>query len=116
MKIIRFGDIPQVPAAHEDPKNPSVLKKVLFRLGDLASGKIQMVNWATILPNRSFSLHHHESMQEIFIMLGDGVVAGVDGKEIVLSRGDALVVEAKESHEMKNIGVFPVDYLAVGIV
>ena len=65
MKIVRFGDISEISASHEDPKNPGVLKKVLFHLGDLASGHIQMVNWATLLPGKSFSLHNHESMQEL---------------------------------------------------
>ncbi|NMB56994.1 hypothetical protein GYA19_03600 [Candidatus Beckwithbacteria bacterium] len=30
MKIIRASDIQFVPASHEDPKNPGVLKKIML--------------------------------------------------------------------------------------
>lgn len=115
MKIIRFTEIEQVPAAHEDPTDPAVLKKVLFRREDLFAGRIQMVNWATLLPGKTVKSHAHESMQEVFIMLTSGIVAVVNSNEIVLFKGDALVVDAKETHEMKNQGIASIDYIVLGI-
>jgi mannose-6-phosphate isomerase-like protein (cupin superfamily) len=115
MKILRFATIAQVPASHEDPNDPGVLKKVLFRRDELFAGRIQMVNWATLLPGKSFRLHYHEDMQEVFIMMTDGAVATVNGENISLSRGDALVVDVHESHEMENPTDNPIEYIVVGI-
>lgn len=115
MKVIRFEEITQIPASHENPKDPGVMKKVLLRRGDLFEGGIQMINWATLLPGKTFAGHFHEDMQEIFIMLADGAIGAVDGKEVILSRGDALVVDPHETHEMKNPTHENIEYIVVGI-
>lgn len=115
MKILRGSDIAYVPASHEDPSDPGVLKKVLFRRDELFAGRIQMINWATLLPGKSFRLHYHEDMQEVFIMMGDGAVASVDGTNVSLSCGDALVVDLHESHMMENPTDKPIEYIVVGI-
>lgn len=115
MKIIRFSEVDEIPASHEDPDDPGVMKKILFRRADLFDGRIQMINWATLLPGKTVAGHAHESMQEVFIMIGDGAVTNVDGKKVTLSRGDALVVDVKEIHEMKNQGTTPIEYIVLGI-
>ena len=115
MKIIRFHDVNEVPASHENLGDPGVMKRILFQRDDLFAGRIQMINWATLLPGKSFRTHFHEDMQEVFLMMADGAIAWVDGKEIILSRGDALVVDAKETHEMKNQGIASIDYIVLGI-
>lgn len=115
MKIIRFKDIAQVPASHEDPKDPGAVKKVLLTVEEGIQGKIQMVNWATLLPGRSFRPHYHESMLEIFVMMAPGAVANVGGREVMLEKGDALVVPSRETHEMKNPTSTPIEYVVVGI-
>lgn len=115
MKIIRFKDIENVPASHEDPKDPGVLKKVLLRSSDLIKGPVQMVNWATLLPGKSYASHHHEDLQEISIIISGIAVARVDGAEVTLRHGDALVVDPKEVHQMHNSGKEPVIFVAVGI-
>jgi len=115
MKIIRAKDIKTEPASHEDPNNPGVVKKVLFRLGDLAGGNIQMINWATLLPHKSFRAHAHRDMQEIFILMNGNAELIVDGKKILLQSGDACVVLQGELHEMKNPSANPLTFLAIGI-
>lgn len=115
MKIIRNKDIDEIPASHEDTRDPGAMKKVLFKRSDLFEGRIQMINWATLLPGKSFRSHFHEDMHEVFIMMGDGVRARVDGKEVTLARGDALVVDAREMHEMKNPGDSLIEYIVLGI-
>jgi len=115
MKIIRFDEIAKVPASHEDARDPGVLKKVLFRRDDLFVGRIQMINWAFLPPGKSFRMHYHQDMQELFIMMADGAVAVVDGKEVSLERGDALVVDPGETHEMKNPTEEEIEYMVVGI-
>ena len=69
MKFIAAADKSFVPAGHENPLAPGVLKKVLFVKDDLREGRIQMVNWAKLPAGNRFAAHYHESMQEIFIMM-----------------------------------------------
>lgn len=69
MKIIHFRKLEFIPAGHEDPKKPAVLKKVLFKKEDLVKGKIQMINWAKLTPNRSSKTHYHQNMEEVYIIL-----------------------------------------------
>ena len=48
MKIIKNALIPFIPASHEDPVDPGVFKKVLFKAEDFAKGHIQIINWAKL--------------------------------------------------------------------
>lgn len=116
MKIIRLRNIPQVPASHEDPQDPGVLKQVLFRKSDLPKGQIQMINWSTLLAQKSFQNHYHEAMDEIFILLDGSVTIAIDGETETLAPGDAMVVPSTKHHTMTNMGDSPVHYIAIGIV
>ncbi len=116
MKIIRSKQLALAPAGHEDPKNPGVVKKVLFKLHDLARGDIQMVNWAALYPNRSLSAHAHDTMQEVFIIVAGSIVASIDGQDVILKKGDALVAEPGEMHTMKNLTTRTAYFISFGIV
>ncbi|HUD20225.1 MAG TPA: cupin domain-containing protein [Patescibacteria group bacterium] len=116
MKIVRSKQLTLEPAGHEDPNDPGVVKKVLFHLHDLARGDIQMVNWAVLYPNRSFSAHTHRTMQEVFIIVSGRVIASIDGQDVLLEKGDALVAEPGETHTMKNVTTRTARFIAIGIV
>ncbi len=64
MKLIRGNEIDLIPASHEDPKNPGVLKRVLAVKTDLLRGHVQMVNWSRLPAGSSFQSHDHEDMQD----------------------------------------------------
>lgn len=114
MKIVRLAEIERVPAAHEDPADPGVLKQVLLRRDDLVSGRIQMINWSTLLPSKSFRAHYHEAMDEVFIIL-DGEVEITVGKEKEkLGKGDAVVIPEASVHVMTNLTNREVHYIAIG--
>lgn len=115
MRLIRFRTAQRVPASHEDPQDPGALKRVLLTRQKDVKGTIQMINWATILPNKSFHAHYHEEMYEIFIMVGEGATVDIDGKETILHSGDALVVYPREVHMMNNPTSAPIDYVVIGI-
>jgi mannose-6-phosphate isomerase-like protein (cupin superfamily) len=115
MKRMRFDDRAFVAAAHEDPSDPGVWKKVLFRKDDLQIGRIQMVNWAKLPIGRTFAAHYHEDMQEMFIILTGETRIQVDDDAFVLRRGDAVRIDAREVHQMWNEGDEDVHYLAIGI-
>lgn len=115
MKIIRLADIKQVPASHEDPASPGVLKQILLKRDDLPPGRIQMINWSTLLPGKSFRPHYHEAMDEVFIILNGEVEISVGKETARLERGDAVVITENAVHVMKNLTDKEVSYIAIGI-
>ena len=116
MNIIRGDTIPNVPASHEDPTDPGVLKKILLKHDDIPNGQIQMINWSTLLSGKTFQNHYHEAMDEIFILLDGSVTITIDGETEKLVAGDAVVVPLTCHHTMTNMGKNPVHYIAIGIV
>jgi mannose-6-phosphate isomerase-like protein (cupin superfamily) len=115
MKIARFSDQTFTPASHENPASPAVLKKVLLQKADLRPGRIQMVNWAVMPVGKQFAKHYHEDLQEIFVIMQGSVEITVDSETAVMHRGDAVVIDARQVHQMRNIGAEEVAYLAMGI-
>lgn len=116
MHIIRLKNIALEPASHEDPHDPGVVKQVLFHRNELPKGTIQMINWSTLLPGKTFQNHFHEAMDEIFIILNGHVKISMNNEVEILIKGDAVVVPANHHHAMTNMGENPVHYIALGIV
>jgi mannose-6-phosphate isomerase-like protein (cupin superfamily) len=115
MKLIPFAAISFEPAGHENPLSPGVLKKVLLKKADLQSGRIQMINWANLATGKRFAPHYHEDMQEIFIMVRGEAEITVATETVRLRRGDTVVIDPREVHQMRNVGSEEVEYLALGI-
>lgn len=115
MRIIRSNQLEFVPASHEDPINPGVLKKILFKKGDLVEGAIQMINWAKLPMGRSFEKHYHTTMEEVYIILSGKAKIIIDKEEEYLEKGDAVLIPIKAAHQMTNISDEEVNYIALGI-
>ncbi len=115
MKTIPFAYHSFVPAAHENPLSPGVLKKVLLAKADLQPGRVQMINWASLGVGKRFAPHYHEDMQEIFILVQGEAKITVGQETATLCRGDTVVINPREVHQMQNIGAETVEYLAIGI-
>jgi mannose-6-phosphate isomerase-like protein (cupin superfamily) len=115
MRIITFATRSFVPAGHENPLLPGVLKKVLLEKSDLQPGRIQMVNWASLGVGKQFARHYHEDMQEIFILVDGEAEITVGTETAALRRGDAVVIDPREVHQMQNTGAEAAEYLAIGI-
>ena len=115
MKVIPFAARPFVPAGYENPVSPAVLKKVLFGKADLQPGPIQMVNWASLAVGRRFARHYHEDMHEVFVIVQGEAEITVAGETARLRRGDAVLIDPREIHEMRNVGSEDVEYLAIGV-
>jgi mannose-6-phosphate isomerase-like protein (cupin superfamily) len=115
MKKIPFASRSYEPAGHENPLSPGVLKKVLLEKADLRQGRIQMVNWASLGVGKRFARHYHEDMQEIFILVQGEAEITVGTETAQLQRGDTIVIDPREVHQMWNIGTETVAYLAIGI-
>ena len=115
MKVIRGSELEFVPASHEDPKNPGVLKRVLATKTDLLKGEVHMVNWSMLPVGKSFQSHYHEDMQEVFVILNGRVEMKVESESVDLEGGDAILISPREIHEMKNACDENVQYVVFGI-
>ena len=115
MKIIRSKDFDFIPASHEDHKDPGVLKKVLLEKNDIVNGRIQMINWAKLLPNKEFVAHYHEDMEEIFIILNGQAKFIIDDEIETVGKGDIVVVPIKGVHSMKNETDQGLEYIVMGV-
>ena len=115
MKMYRLPLLDWVPASHEDQQAPSVWKKVLLQKADLIDGRMQMVNWCRMEPEKAFQAHYHEDMEEIFIILKGQAKILVNGEEAEMGEGEAVIILPREIHQMKNAGEEDLEYLAVGI-
>jgi quercetin dioxygenase-like cupin family protein len=116
MKIIRSKDITTIPVSHDDPGNPSAVKKVLLKRSDDIGGAIQMINWATLLPHKTLQQHAHKDMKEIFIIISGSPELTIDGKKSTLHQADMVIIENNEQHGMDNPSQLPVTYIVIGIV
>ncbi|RMG41130.1 MAG: cupin domain-containing protein [Candidatus Dadabacteria bacterium] len=114
MKIVRAADIKYEGASHEDMQDPGVEKKVLFDSSSELVGRLQMVNWARLKANRSFRMHYHEDMDEIFIILSGGAEVISGGMREVVAAGDAVLIQSGEPHTMRSTGE-EVEYIVLGI-
>lgn len=115
MHVIRASEMTYVASSHEDQHNPHVLKKVLLEKADIAPGRLQMLNWAELQPNKSFNAHYHEDMTEVFVIINGSTMMKVDDVSITLEKGDIVVVEPREVHTMTNTTDEPFEYIVFGI-
>lgn len=114
MKIIRSDELEFVPASHEDPKSPGSLKKVLVKKDDIRQGRLQMVNWSLLPEGKSFRTHYHEDMDEVFVIMKGKAIISSGSESYTLNPGDAVIIPAGQTHEMKSIGA-DVEYIAMGV-
>lgn len=115
MKFVKSADVPFVPASHEDPRNPGVLKRVIATSREMRSGQVRMLNWARLPAGSSFQPHYHEDMQEIFVLVSGEVQMEVDGTTVAMRPGDTVIVEPREVHVMQNTGHADAEYLVFGV-
>ncbi len=115
MKSILANASGFVPASHEDPRNPGVLKRVIATKDDFQIGHVQMLNWARLPVGSSFQLHYHEDMQEVFVLLKGHVEMRVAAESTIMSAGDTVIVAAREPHQMFNRGAEDAEYIVFGI-
>jgi len=113
MKIVRADALSYIPASHEDPAAPGVLKRVLLSRSELR-GTPQMINWSKLPARKAFCPHLHESMEEVFIMMKGRAEIEIDGECALLGRGDAVVVPPHSRHSMRNTTEEDVEFLAIG--
>ena len=115
MKSISAHASSFVPASHEDPQKPGVLKRVIAVREDFQAGHVQMLNWARLPGRSSFQLHYHEDMQEIFVLVRGRVEMKCGGARTIMQAGDTVIVAPRESHQMVNLTDEDAEYIVFGI-
>jgi mannose-6-phosphate isomerase-like protein (cupin superfamily) len=115
MKSILSNASAFVPASHEDPLKPGVLKRVIATKELFQSGHVQMLNWASLPGRSSFALHYHEDMQEVFVMIKGHVEMRVAEKSMLITAGDTVIVDPREPHQMINLTDDVAEYVVFGI-
>ncbi len=104
-----------IPASHEDPQNPGVLKRVIATQREFQAGQVQMLNWAQLPVGSSFQPHFHEDMQEVFVLLSGIVTMKCGEQTVTMQVGDAVIVDPEEIHQMQNVGDVVAEYIVFGI-
>jgi mannose-6-phosphate isomerase-like protein (cupin superfamily) len=115
MHIIRGNDIKYIPASHEPPDDPGVLKRILVQAADIIDGRVQMINWALLPAGKSFQAHYHEDMQEIFILVQGSTQISIGAESAELATGDAVFIPVAAVHTMHNPHAEDAAYIAIGI-
>jgi mannose-6-phosphate isomerase-like protein (cupin superfamily) len=67
----------------------------------------------TLKPGCSIGYHRHDSETEYFFILSGSGVVNDDGKEVQVTRGDAIITGNGASHSIKNTGSEPLVFYAV---
>jgi len=115
MKLIQADDAAFVPASHERPDAPGVLKRVIARATEFQAGQIQMLNWARLPGRSSFQPHYHEDMQEAFVLVSGRVRMTCDDTSVEMAPGDCVLVEPHEVHCMENLRDSTAEYIVFGV-
>ena len=104
-----------VPASHEDPLQPGVLKRVIATHELFQQGRVQMLNWARLPAGNSFQPHYHEDMQEAFVLISGQVQMVVNQTVCQMKPGDTVLVSPGEIHQIINHGEQDAEYIVFGI-
>lgn len=115
MQFIPAGGSPFIPASHEDPRSPGVLKRVIATATEFQPGQVQMLNWAHLPVGASFQPHYHEDMQEVFVLITGDVMMTCGDSVVRMQAGDSVIVPPAVVHQMQNIGSVTAEYLVFGI-
>lgn len=109
MKIINAGNI-KTTVAHG-----AVPRKALIKTGDSRT-KLQTVNDAHLDSGQGFEPHVHADCEEVYYFIeGEGTMT-VNGRKILVGEGICMLVEAGESHGLKNTGAKTLRFITVRLL
>ncbi len=95
MRIIRIDNLPITYAHGEVPR------KAYLKVGESRTC-VQTINYAWLEEGGKIRLHKHDDCEEFFLFLkGEGLMK-VNDAEFLVKKGDFVVVEKGEWHELRN--------------
>lgn len=108
MRLIKSTAQPLQAVSHD----PDLKKRVLLGSGTVPA--IAQLATASLAPKTATRRHVHRDMTEVFVVLEGTAQAQIDGCDLVLQRGDCLVVEPGEEHALFNDGAVELRLLYFG--
>jgi mannose-6-phosphate isomerase-like protein (cupin superfamily) len=109
LKVSSIESTAELEVSH----NPKIKKHELLSRGDI--DQVTIFSRAIFPSGETAGAHSHSDMTEVFYAeSGQGVIS-VNGKLISLKAGTCVVVEPKESHELKNTGLTDMVVLYFGV-
>jgi quercetin dioxygenase-like cupin family protein len=96
MKHYSRARIPFEPVSHD----PALRKQVLVRDGLLPG--LGNLSHIVLVPGSRAAGHLHAEGSEVFYCIRGSLRLTVDGKEVLLSGGECLVVEPREVHSIDD--------------
>ena len=66
-----------------------------------------------IEPDAPAPLHRHAHEHQVYILRGEGLFLGEDGKTSPVKVGDAVFIETNELHGFKNTGDEPLEFICI---
>ena len=77
---------------------------------------IRIFSRITIPPSSSIGLHRHENETEYFLILQGRGVVSEDCGETPVKPGDFVITRSQESHSIRNVGLQPLEFIAVVVL
>ena len=109
MKVIKGKDL------KETMVHGGIIRKKLLSSVDVKS-KLQTVNDAVLLPNKSFINDYHADCEEIYYFLEGTGEMKIDKKIFKVNTDDCIVIEPKETHSLKNISSINLRWISIRIM
>jgi len=106
MKFIDAAKIPITLAHNQVPR------KALIKVGE-SKINLQTFNLVFLEPGRGLSPHSHSDSGEIYYFLTGKGEMTVNMKNIKVHKEICIIVEANESHGLKNIGKQNLQFLTI---
>lgn len=104
------------PAAHEDPKDPGVWKRVIVKHEEAdPKSKLMMINLCKVPVGKTHVAHSHQTMEEIFYFTQGAGEVKIDDEVVKVEAGDRIIVPATCVHQVKNTGDTELLYVGLGI-
>ncbi|MCH2061942.1 MAG: cupin domain-containing protein [Verrucomicrobiales bacterium] len=96
MDIVHLSEIAESGVSHD----PAIRKKVLIKHGRIP--KLTNFSQSILKPGQICPMHVHPDMWEVYLVdRGTGSII-IEEEEIVLKKGDCLIVDPGEKHSMQN--------------
>lgn len=96
MKLYSLASTPLEPVSHD----PGLKKRVLMRDGIPG---VKNMSHVILKKGDRASMHCHREEFEVLYCVRGGLIFEVEGKEVMVKRGDCLVLEPGEYHSIPSV-------------
>lgn len=109
--MVKIRSMYMVPG--KSARNSTVFQWELFAENEFLSA-INVFHANIVEPGVTLEPHQHENEEQIFFILSGMGVIEVGDEEQAVGEGDTIYLPPKLMHSIKNIGTYPLRFLAIG--